>query len=122
MQLRRVPGRDSAQVVTPFVQVGTYPTRNFAPKPLCRHKVGTISSTLPVEKSWLAYGLWGFQETRRLPMVHRLGDLRDLGEPLHVKWNRSSIIRSTAANFLNSSALAVFSGFASKNGTIFDRK
>jgi hypothetical protein len=30
MQFRRVPGRDSAQVVTPFVQVGTYPTRNFA--------------------------------------------------------------------------------------------
>ena len=30
MQFRRVSGRDSAQVVTPFVQVGTYPTRNFA--------------------------------------------------------------------------------------------
>ena len=30
VQFRRVHGRDSAQVVTPFVQVGTYPTRNFA--------------------------------------------------------------------------------------------
>jgi len=30
MQFRRASGRDSAQVVTPFVQVGTYPTRNFA--------------------------------------------------------------------------------------------
>jgi hypothetical protein len=30
MQFRRVSGRDSSQVVTPFVQVGTYPTRNFA--------------------------------------------------------------------------------------------
>src|SRR4029434_2091287 len=30
LQFRRAPGRDSAQVVTPFVQVGTYPTRNFA--------------------------------------------------------------------------------------------
>lgn len=29
-QFRRGPGRDSAQVVTPFVRVGTYPTRNFA--------------------------------------------------------------------------------------------
>ncbi len=27
---RRARGRDSTQVVTPFVQVGTYPTRNFA--------------------------------------------------------------------------------------------
>src|SRR5207237_3567724 len=26
----RVPPRDSGQVVTPFVRVGTYPTRNFA--------------------------------------------------------------------------------------------
>src|SRR6266581_7747112 len=30
LQFRRVPCRDSAQVVTPFVRVGTYPTRNFA--------------------------------------------------------------------------------------------
>ena len=30
VQFRRVRGRDSAQVVTRFVQVGTYPTRNFA--------------------------------------------------------------------------------------------
>src|SRR2546430_6303822 len=30
LQFHRVPRRDSAQVVTPFVQVGTYPTRNFA--------------------------------------------------------------------------------------------
>src|SRR5215813_5455437 len=27
---RRAYGGDSSQVVTPFVQVGTYPTRNFA--------------------------------------------------------------------------------------------
>ena len=30
LQFHRIPRRDSAQVVTPFVQVGTYPTRNFA--------------------------------------------------------------------------------------------
>src|SRR5438046_128854 len=30
LQFRRAPCRDSAQVVTPFVRVGTYPTRNFA--------------------------------------------------------------------------------------------
>ncbi len=30
LQFRRACGGDSAQVVTPFVQVGTYPTRNFA--------------------------------------------------------------------------------------------
>ena len=30
LQFRRAPGRDSGEVVTPFVQVGTYPTRNFA--------------------------------------------------------------------------------------------
>src|SRR6266571_3409683 len=30
LQFRRVLCRDSAQVVTPFVRVGTYPTRNFA--------------------------------------------------------------------------------------------
>ena len=30
LQFRRVPRRDSAPVVTPFVQVGNYPTRNFA--------------------------------------------------------------------------------------------
>ena len=30
VQFRRAHGRDSAQVVAPFVQVGTYPTRNFA--------------------------------------------------------------------------------------------
>src|SRR5213075_2565755 len=30
LQFRRARGRDSSQVVTPFVQVGTYPTRNFA--------------------------------------------------------------------------------------------
>src|SRR3954465_2202289 len=29
LQFRRARGRDSAQVVTPFVQVGTSPTRNF---------------------------------------------------------------------------------------------
>ena len=30
LQFRRVLRRDSALVVTPFVRVGTYPTRNFA--------------------------------------------------------------------------------------------
>ncbi len=30
LQFRRVPCRDSAQIVLPFVRVGTYPTRNFA--------------------------------------------------------------------------------------------
>ena len=30
LQFHRAPGRDSAQVVMPFVRVGTYPTRNFA--------------------------------------------------------------------------------------------
>ena len=30
LQFHRVCGRDSAQVVTPFMHVGTYPTRNFA--------------------------------------------------------------------------------------------
>src|SRR5216117_1344592 len=30
LQFHRIPRCDSAQVVTPFVQVGTYPTRNFA--------------------------------------------------------------------------------------------
>src|SRR5947208_16846691 len=30
LQFRRFCGRDSAQVVTPFMHVGTYPTRNFA--------------------------------------------------------------------------------------------
>src|SRR4029450_2352421 len=30
LQFRRVPCRDSAQIVQPFVRVGTYPTRNFA--------------------------------------------------------------------------------------------
>ncbi len=30
LQFHRAHGRDSAQIVTPFVQVGTYPTRNFA--------------------------------------------------------------------------------------------
>ena len=30
LQFRRAYGGDSRQVVTPFVQVGTYPTRNFA--------------------------------------------------------------------------------------------
>src|SRR5436189_5437718 len=29
LQFRRAPCRDSAQVVTPFVRVGTYPTTNF---------------------------------------------------------------------------------------------
>ena len=30
LQFRRVPRRDSAQIVLPFVRVGTCPTRNFA--------------------------------------------------------------------------------------------
>ncbi len=30
LQFRRAYGGDSRQVVTPFMQVGTYPTRNFA--------------------------------------------------------------------------------------------
>src|ERR1700742_3916623 len=30
LQFHRVPRGDSAPVVTPFMQVGTYPTRNFA--------------------------------------------------------------------------------------------
>ncbi len=30
LQFHRAPGRDSAQIVMPFVRVGTYPTRNFA--------------------------------------------------------------------------------------------
>ena len=29
-QFHRAPGRDTAQIVMPFVRVGTYPTRNFA--------------------------------------------------------------------------------------------
>ena len=39
MQFHRASGRDSAQVVTPFVQVGTYPTRNFA-------TLGSVVTTL----------------------------------------------------------------------------
>ena len=31
LQFHRAPGRDSAQVVMPYVRVETYPTRNFAP-------------------------------------------------------------------------------------------
>ncbi len=30
LQFHRVCGRDSGQVITPFMHVGTYPTRNFA--------------------------------------------------------------------------------------------
>jgi hypothetical protein len=30
LQFHRALGRDSAQIVMPFVRVGTYPTRNFA--------------------------------------------------------------------------------------------
>ena len=30
LQFHRASGRDSVEIVTPFVQVGTYPTRNFA--------------------------------------------------------------------------------------------
>src|SRR5678815_3445530 len=64
---RRAYGGDSSQIVTPFVQVGTYPTRNFATlgpficvndrktsiavgaansNPSCRHEDRTISSSL----------------------------------------------------------------------------
>ena len=44
LQFRRVSLRDSAQLVTPFVRVGTYPTRNFAQLiPLCFQRGWTIS-------------------------------------------------------------------------------
>ena len=67
LQVRRVSRQDSRTFVTPFVQVGTYPTRNFAtlgpficvndqkisiavgiynPNPSCRHEDRTISSSL----------------------------------------------------------------------------
>src|ERR1041384_6766270 len=106
MQFRRVSGRDSAQVVTPFVQVGTYPTRNFAtlgnsvtPVSLetvtrsflsgspCRHGVRTVSSTLYRE-------LLGVQSLRvpqylfdrvlpLLPsLIHRECQLDDLEKPI----------------------------------------
>src|SRR6266478_3435218 len=60
LQFHRIPRRDSSQIVTPFVQVGTYPTRNFAltllrrlaptgwsflPTSACRHAARTISSS-----------------------------------------------------------------------------
>src|SRR5207247_2678204 len=64
LQVRRASWQDSRSIVTPFVQVGTYPTRNFATlgpfnrvtsasrrwrgpflsRSRCRHRVRTISS------------------------------------------------------------------------------
>src|SRR5581483_9792817 len=57
VQFRRVSGRDSSRVVTPFVQVGTYPTRNFAlVSPHVAMGLGP-SLRLAVDASRLAYGL-----------------------------------------------------------------
>jgi hypothetical protein len=45
LRFHRVSPRDSAQFVTPFVRVGTYPTRNFALlTSLCFQRSRTISS------------------------------------------------------------------------------
>src|SRR5699024_7089402 len=53
MQFRRVHSRDSGEVVAPFVQVGTYPTRNFAtlgwlylPPPFTRSSLLRFATTL----------------------------------------------------------------------------
>ena len=71
LQVRRVSWQDSRTFVTPFVQVGTYPTRNFArcvttsylqpceeewtflPLSACRHAVRTISFPTQVR-----VGIW----------------------------------------------------------------
>jgi hypothetical protein len=37
----------------------------------------------PVEESRLAYGLWGFQESRRFSMVHGFDDPSDVGQTIH---------------------------------------
>src|SRR4051812_20002805 len=54
LQFHRIPRRDSAQLVTPFVQVGTYPTRNFAlclirscPRRTCRTGMALLLMPLP---------------------------------------------------------------------------
>src|SRR5256714_8086280 len=50
LQFHRIPRRDSAQVVTPFVQVGTYPTRNFALRLIrtCPIRAGRTGMALPL--------------------------------------------------------------------------
>ena len=73
MQFRRVPGRDSAQVVTPFVQVGT---SSFSPVP--RGTDYAFISSKSLENRF-----------RRVPTssawVHPAGQSHDLGETGYVQ-------------------------------------
>jgi hypothetical protein len=77
-QFHRALRRDTGQVVTPFMQVGIYPTRDFATLGIlllfnrcrrgqsflststCRHADRTISSQM-LHQMGPAYGLWGFR-------------------------------------------------------------
>jgi hypothetical protein len=80
------------------VQVGTYPTRNFARGliqpcpdwtdatplddiPACRHADGTISSS-GVPDVWRMASEDSEQLVSRFPSIHRLHDLDDLRKPM----------------------------------------
>ena len=103
MQFRRVSGRDSAQVVTPFVQVGTYPTRNFAGNcylmTVCDARLAygglVVSANLPTSPQGPDHLiLFVMEEGRRMvsedsqdlrgfAVIHRLCDFRNLDDAFH---------------------------------------
>ena len=67
LQVRRVTRQDSRSIITPFVQVGTYPTRNFArlcySPPSSAKRSGHFCHPLHVA---MQSGLYHFQPRLRL--------------------------------------------------------
>src|SRR5207302_7562440 len=103
-QFRLVPGRDSAEVVTPFVQVGTYPTRNFARIHL---------APFPEEPDFT------FSVSKRAPRFIFDAMLRIRSIPSGVKCAPCFISRTTSLNLRKSTAFFDRSKCCSKKGTIF---
>src|SRR3989442_1604545 len=110
LQFRRDPLRDSRSVVTRFVQVGTYPTRNFA------HVVS--GSFKPA---------WTISLSSRCRMASRLHVFMPLAieaillMPSRAKCSRLCIKRRTSRNFRKSICFLVLSGCRSKKLTISRR-
>src|SRR5690606_9112455 len=119
LQFRRVPGRDSAQVVTPFVQVGTYPTRNFARIP----PYVAIGSGPYLHLYRRNRGGWRMasEDSRYRDRCRRFMDsviFAIRSKPSGRRCSCLSTMAMTLANLSKSYRFAVLSGLRSKNGMI----
>jgi hypothetical protein len=81
LQVRRVSRQDSRTFVTPFVQVGTYPTRNFAQFiSLCFQRSWTLSFTPCVHCGGNGSNFFDALRRQMFSLRHQLQDLSELDE------------------------------------------